>query len=375
MKVYVGIDAHSTNFTLATRKEGTFKAENVSTYSPKVSNIVNYCNAIRKEYGNDCDITVGYEAGSLGFKLKRDIEEADIRCIILAPTSIPGTQLNRKRKKKTDKRDAIAIANCLINHDYSEVYTPDVDDEAVRDYIRMREDHKKQLKVIKQQIGAFCRRHGYHYEEGKNYWTAKHLKWLKSLPLEGILKETLYEYLLSYETVSDRLDLMDKKIEEIAETDKYRESVHKLICFKGIKILTALALIVEIGDFTRFLKAKNFAAFLGLISAEDSSSDDRNLYGITKQGNRFLRRLLTEAAQCFSRATLGKSKALKERQAGNTAETIAYADKANERLRKRYYHLVIRNRKCHNKATTAVTRELACFIWGMMTGNIHTALA
>ena len=375
MKVYVGIDAHSTNFTLATRKEGTFNAENVSTYSPKVTNIVNYCNAIRKEHGNDCDITVGYEAGSLGFKLKRDIEEADIKCITLAPTSIPGTQLNRKRQKKTDKRDAIAIANCLINHDYSEVYTPDEDDEAVRDYIRMREDHKKQLKVIKQQIGAFCRRHGYHYEEGKNYWTAKHLKWLKSLPMEGILKETLDEYLLSYETVSDRLDLMDKKIEEIAETDKYRESVHKLICFKGIKILTALALIVEIGDFTRFLKAKNFAAFLGLVSAEDSSSDDRNLYGITKQGNRFLRRLLTEAAQCFSRATLGKSKTLKERQAGNTAETIAYADKANERLRKRYYHLVMRNRKCHNKATTAVTRELSCFIWGMMTDNIHTALA
>lgn len=374
MKVYVGIDAHTTNFTLATRTEGSKITVNVNTYNPKVCNIVKYCNAIRKEYGSDCEITTGYEAGSLGFKLKREIEEAGIKCIILAPSSIPGTELNRRRRKKTDKRDAEAIAKCLINQDYSEVYTPDEEDEAVRDYIRMREDHKKQLKVIKQQIGAFCRRHGYHYEGG-NYWTNKHLKWIMALPIEGVLKEVLDDYLLSYETVSSRLDIMDGRIEEIAETDKYRDGVHKLTCFKGIKTLTALALIVEIGDFTRFLKAKNFAAFLGLVSAENSSSDDHNLYGITKQGNRFIRRLLTEAAQCFSRATLGKSKTLQQRQKGNTTEIITYADKANERLRKRYYHLVMRNRKCHNKATTAVARELSCFIWGMMTGNIHTVLA
>ena len=78
-------------------------------------------------------------------------------------------------------------------------------------------------------------------------------------------------YLLSYETVSDRIEQMNKRIAEIAETDKYRETVHKLICFKSVKVLTALAVIVEIGDFTRFVKAKNFAAFLGLVAGELSS--------------------------------------------------------------------------------------------------------
>jgi hypothetical protein len=139
--------------------------------------------------------------------------------------------------------------------------------------------------------------------------------------------------------------------------------------------LTALAVIVEIRDFTRFVKAKNFAAFLGLVCGELSSSDDQNRLGITKQGNRFIRKLLVECAQSFSRATSGKSATLKKRQEGNQAEVIAYADKANERLRKRYLTLVLRNKKAHNKAVTAVARELACFIWGMMTGNIHTALA
>ena len=97
--------------------------------------------------------------------------------------------------------------------------------------------------------------------------------------------------------------------------------------------------------------------------------------GITKQGNAFLRKLFVECAQSFSRASSGKSEVLKKRQEGNAPEVIAYADRANERLRKRYMRLVLHNRKNHNKATVAIARELACSISGMMTGNIHTVLA
>ena len=60
---------------------------------------------------------------------------------------------------------------------------------------------------------------------------------------------------------------------------------------------------------------------------------------------------------------------LKARQNGNTAEVIAYADKANTRLRSRYYKL-IRHGKVRNVAVAAIARELACFVWGMMTENI-----
>ena len=81
--------------------------------------------------------------------------------------------------------------------------------------------------------------------------------------------------------------------------------------------------------------------------------------------------LLVEAAQGFSRGQVGyKSVALKQRQAGNEPEVIAYADRANERLRRKYYKMVLGQNKRSNEAKTAVARELACFIWGMMTGNI-----
>ena len=374
MKVYVGIDAHTTNFTLATSVALDEDPVNVNTYPAKVSNIAAYCKNLRKKYGKELEIVTGYEAGTLGFSLKRELDEKGIACIVIAPSTIAGTNLNRKRKKKTDKRDAMAIAKCLMTHDYSEVYMPDEEDEAVRDLIRMRQDLKKFQKSTKQQIGALCHRHGYHFNDGK-YWTKKHLKWLRDLPIEGILKDSLEGYLRTLDYLTDRVTEIDSRIDEISEQDKYRESVHKLTCLKGIKTFTALAVIVEIGDFSRFIKAKNFAAFLGLVSGENSSSDGQTLLGITKQGNRFLRRLLTEAAKRFSVASTKKSKELLRRQKGNSEHIIAYADKANDRLRKRYYHLVMHNKKCANKATTAVARELACFIWGMMTDNTQTVLS
>ena len=234
----------------------------------------------------------------------------------------------------------------------------------------MRDDHKLALKKIKQQILAFCLRHNYRYE-GNSHWTAAHIKWLKSLTPEALYKEILDEYLLTYTTLSDKIERMDKRIEELACQDEYKEAVGKLSCFIGVKTLTALSVIVEVGDFNRFASANNFASYLGIVPGEDTSSENQNRLSITKAGNRHVRLLLTEAAQCYSRGQIGyKSKALKSRQEGNTPEVIAYADKANERLRRRYYKMVIGKSKKANVAKTAIARELACFMWGMMTDHI-----
>ena len=81
--------------------------------------------------------------------------------------------------------------------------------------------------------------------------------------------------------------------------------------------------------------------------------------------------LLTEAAQSYTHGQIGyKSKILKQRQAGNTPDVIAYADKANERLRRRFYKMTLNKGVNRNIATTAIARELACFIWGMMTEHV-----
>ena len=203
-------------------------------------------------------------------------------------------------------------------------------------------------------------------------WTAKHVKWLRSLKPTGLYKEILDEYLLTYTILTDKLNRLDQRIEELASKEEYKESVSKLTCFLGIKIHTALSVIVEVGDFQRFVSARKFAGYLGLVPGQHSSGDDRNGLGITKAGNTHVRRLLVESAQSYTRGKIGyKSRVLRSRQAGNSPQIINYADRANERLRRRYYQMVLKDGKKYNIAKIAVARELACFIWGMMTDNIY----
>jgi len=279
--------------------------------------------------------------------------------------------ITNKNRVKTDKRDSGNIARCLAFHTYSEVHIPTAEDEAVKEYIRMRDDQKKSLKIIKQQILALILRHGYRFVEGRNYWTVKHVAWLKSLDLGGVLQEALGEYLVTYEYLTDKIERLDKRIGELAGDENYEEKVKKLSCLIGVKTLTALSIVVEIGDFKRFARAEQMAAYLGLVPGEDSSGAKQIRGSITKAGNSHVRRLLVESSQSYTRGSIGhKSVELKRRQSSNTPQVIAYADKANERLRRKFYRMTLKNNINRNVAATAIARELACFIWGLMTDNI-----
>ena len=186
------------------------------------------------------------------------------------------------------------------------------------------------LKKLKQQINAFVLRHGHQYTGTK--WTIKHVAWLHKLELAPMYRETLDEYMASYEEQEAKIERYDKRIEEIAAEARYQENAKKLSCFLGIRTHTALSLIVETGDFKRFAKGSTYAAFLGLAPGEHSSSTSVNRLGISKAGNTHLRCLLIEAAKGICKGAIGhKSKELRSRQNGQSAEIISYADKANTR--------------------------------------------
>jgi len=365
---YIGMDIHKENYTLCCYTIEKDELQYKQTVAPDYKMVLKYLEQLRSKRPEEVEFICGYEAGCLGYTLYHQLTERGVKCIILAPTTMGITNTGRI---KTDKRDAGNIARCLAFGTYNAVHVPTEADESVKEYIRMRDDQKKALKIIKQQILAFVLRHGYRFEEGKNYWTGKHVKWLKSLELGGILQESLCEYLATYEYLTDKIERLDKRIEEFAEDQRYQENVKKLSCFIGVKTHTALSSLVEIGDFQRFAKAEQMAAFLGLVPGEDSSGGKQKRGSITKAGNSHMRRLLVEAAQSYARGAAGhKSADLKRRQSGNDPQIIAYADKANERLRRKFYRMTLKNGSKRNVAVTAVARELACFMWGMMTDHV-----
>ena len=372
----IGMDVHSKTYTLCAMEPVIGQEDRIFAtiqVTADYKNVILFIEDLKTKLGmNDTyDIQCGYEAGCLGYSLYNQLTDSGVNCVILAPTTMLSPQ---GKRIKTDARDALMIAQCLSYGGYKPIYIPTAQDDSVKEYLRMRQDHKAELKRIKQQIGALCLRHGKQYDG--TLWTQKHLLWLKRLELFPLYRETLDEYMLTYQQHIDKIERFDQRIEEIASQQRYQANVKRLGCLLGIKTHTALSLIVETGDFHRFKKGNIYAAYLGLAPGEKSSAEKINRTKISKAGNIHLRRLLIEAAQGICKGRVGyKSKVLRSRQEGNSAEIIAYADKANIRLRRKYYRMTLQHEKKRPVAVTAVARELACFVWGMMTDHIEVTKA
>lgn len=376
--VYIGMDVHTSNYTLCSLdpgygvKKDNYFAE-VQFTNNFVTNVVNYVSNLKKKL-KDCEFVCGYEAGCLGYSTYKDLTKAGIKCVIMAPSTM-AVQKGGK-KVKNDRRDARVIAQCLAYQTYKEVYVLSEHDEAVRGYLRMRDSHKKELKRIKQQIIAFCTGHGL-FSPTKSNWTVAHLKWLKGLKFnDPVEQEIINEYLSSYTYLCDKIKAMDVRIEVLASEKQYCENVKKLRCIKGIETNVALTLLAEIGDFNRFSKPTDFAAYLGLIPGEQSSGDKVRGTGITKAGNSTLRQKLTEAAKGYWRGRIGmKSATFKKFEKELPKEVTEYALKANTRLQRKFFNMTHVKGKTMNVAASACAREMACFVWGLITNHYDKAPA
>ena len=378
----IGIDVHSETYSISTYNPHSESFIGECTIEAEAKNVIKYVARLRKETAVPVSIEVGYEAGPTGFGLKRELEKAGIRCHVMAPTSIyrPAAGV----RVKTDARDARSLARAVYWGSYSEVMPLSEEDEAYRDYIRMRDDRHEELKRAKQHLLSFILRRGKQYQ-GKNYWTRMHMGWLKKIEFRNPVDQlTFKEYLNEVTRLMDAIELLDAKIEEFSKNERYAENVSKLRyaenvsklrCFAGIDTHSAMVMVTEIGDYSRFPSAETFASYLGLTPGEHSSGKSAIKTGITKAGNAHCRRILCESANSLAKSNpYKKSKRLLSRQKGMDPDVIAYADRGTARMKRKFFYLK-ENGKNTNVAKAACARELACFIWGMITGHYDSESA
>ena len=367
--VYVGMDVHKDTYSLCTFDAKQNKLFSQTQMKASTANVVRYLNKI-SEMNGDALIVCGYEAGPTGFTLCRKLQKEGFACVIIAPTSIAKTA--KDKAVKTDRSDAQMLAKTLAFHSYKEVILPSENIEAIKEIVRMRCSVSKTCKRAKQNLLSFLLIRGFSYPESGKRWTVKFFAWLKTIQFKSeYLTYCFEEYLAEVTRQIQRLEQLNQKLKELESDDEIKDGVSKLKCICGIDTITAVSLVAETGDFNRFKTAKNFANYTGLCPGKHSSGLTDRGTGITKQGNSYLRRLLVEAAKSVKRSAPHghKSKRILSRQEGASSEIINYADKAGARIRKKMNHLERRGLNC-NKAAVAGARELACFAWGMMTGNI-----
>jgi transposase len=298
-------------------------------------------------------VKVTYEAGPTGFGLARALQAAGIDCLVAAPSRLLRPSGDRV---KTDAKDALHLARLLAVGEVTGVAVPDEETEAARDLVRARDDVRGDLMSARHRVTHLLLRQGIVYAGGSP-WTREHENWLRTQRFARPALQSAYDAALEALAATEgRRDRLDKAITLMAVESRFTPVIDRLACLRGISTLTGFGLAVEIGDWSR-LTPITIGAYLGLVPGEHSTGETRSQTGVTKTGNRHLRRLLVEAAW-HHRPPYRPSVRLQRRWDRAPGPVAAHAGKGNRRLHCRWQAFDAR-RKRPVVANLAIARELA----------------
>lgn len=353
---YLGLDVHKETIAVSIAPQDS---KEVRRYGIINGSLDAVDKLLKKLASPGVELRVVYEAGPCGFVLCRHLRAKGIACEVVAPSLIPKKASD---KVKTDRRDADQLARLHRAGELTPIHVPDQEDEAVRDLIRARHSAMDDLRKARHRLKGFLLRLGFRYT-GKSSWNEAHKRYLAKLIMPQPPQQIAFqEYIHAIDDAGERLDRLTQAVLDALPQWKWEPVVRALMCLRGVQELTALTLVAEVGDFSRFEDPRSLMHFLGLTPSEHSSGGSRTQGGITKGGNAHCRRVLTEAAWQY-RLTPKVSEAIQKRQQGQSKEVRMIAWKAQERLHQRFKQLAAKKKSV--VAATAVARELAGFVWAI----------
>ena len=352
---HIGLDVHKSSTAIAVARQDR-RAEFVGTVGAELKEL---CQVL-KQQGSSEAMRIVYEAGPCGYSLVRALRARGYRCDVIAPAKVarrPGDRI------KTDRRDALHLAEQSKAGALTAVWVLEEADEAIRDLSRAREDAVRARLKARQQLQAMLLRYGHRYR-GKTRWTAAHERYLAQRSFPYPAQELAYvEYRQMASEGHERVERITEALREQVSRWRLQPVVAALMTLRGIDFVAATTLVAELGDLRRFAHPQELMSFLGLVPSEHTSGNTRRLGAITRTGNGYARRMLVEAAWNY-RFPARISRAIQQRQEGQPKAVRDIAWQAQVRLSRRYRALKARQIH-HNKICVAVARELAGFVWAI----------
>ena len=358
---FIGLDVHAETITIAVAESGrTGEVRYLGTIPNRPESV----NKLFKKLKKAEPLRVCYEAGPTGYALYWQLVELGVECEVVAPTLVP---VKAGDRVKTDRRDAKKLARCYRAGDLTPVWVPDEAHEALRDLVRARLAAKRDQLRARHRLAKFLLRHGRRPEKKIGAWTQSYLNWIKTkVHFEQPAQEaTLADYLHEVEHAQDRIERLERSIDDAikAMPEKMRAVVEGLQAMRGIAKISAVTIVAELGEISRFSKPRQLMGYSGTVSSENSSGERTFRGGITKTGNAHLRRVVIEAAWSYRyRPNIGRALAKRQETVDQVIKDISW--KAQHRLHRRYCSLLARG-KTKQKVATAVARELLGFIWNI----------
>jgi transposase len=353
---YIGLDVHKETIAVSIAPQNSTEVRRFGIIGGTLDAVDKLVKKLAQE---NIELHLAYEAGPCGFVLCRHLRNKGLHCEVIAPSLIPKKASDRV---KTDRRDADQLARLYRAGELTGVHVPDQEDEAIRDLVRARTSAMTDQRQARNRLKGFLLRLGFRYS-GKSSWNDAHKRYLSGLLMpQGPQQIAFQEYIHAINDATERLERLAKAVEDALPGWKWESVARALMSLRGVQVLTAMTLVAEVGDFSRFDDPRSLMHFFGLTPSEHSSSDKRVQGGITRCGNAHCRRVLTEAAWHY-RLQPKVSEVIQKRQEGQSKEVQLIAWKAQERLHKRFKQLSAKKKSV--VAATAVARELVGFVWAI----------
>jgi transposase len=315
---------------------------------------------IRKMHSKAKHLVLVYEAGPCGSWLSRDLTQQGHVCWVVAPSRIPQ---NAGDRVKTDRRDAVQLARLMRAGDLTPVYVPTVEDEAIRELPRAREEALRDLTSAKFRLNAFLLRQDIRYT-GRATWGPAHLRWLSEVVWAPPAQQLVFqEDVRAVNEHTERLQRLEQERHDQVHTWRLPPVVEALQALRGVPFTVAVTRVADLGDLTRFENPRQLMNDLGLIPSEYSRGERRRQGAMTKAGNTQARRALGEGAWAY-RYPAKVSRHLQLRLATLPKPSQDLSWKAPVRLCTRDRRLLARGKHA-NQVVVAMARELAGFLWAM----------
>ena len=356
--LYIGLDVHKESIAVAyVTQDQSAEVTFLGTIGTRQCDIDQL---IRKLQSKSKHLFFVYEAGPCGYWLYRYLTKKGYAGWVVAPSLIPKKAGDRV---KTDRRDAVQLARLMRSGDLTPVYVPQVEDEAIRDLSRAREDAIRDLKAAKFRLKAFLLRHDIRYT-GQATWGPAHLRWLSEVVCATPAQQIVFqEYVRAVNEHTERLQRLAHELREQVHTWRLQPVVEALQALRGVQFTVAVTIVAELGDLTRFDNPRQLMSYLGLTPSEYSSGERRRQGSITKTGNTHARHALVEGAWAYRYpAKVSRHLQLRLEKLPKAVQDISW--KAQVRLCKRYRKLSARGKHA-NQVVVAVARELIAFMWAI----------
>src|SRR5262244_4030553 len=356
--LYVGLDVHKESIAVAyVAQDHGAEVISLGTIETRQCDIDKL---LRQLQSKSKQLVFVYEAGPCGYWLYRYLTKKGYVCWVVAPSLIPKKSGDRV---KTDRRDARQLARLMPSGALPPVSVPAVDDEAIRDLSRAREETLRDLKAAKLRLKAFLLRHDIRYT-GRATWSPAHLRWLSEVVCPTPAQQIVFqEYVQTVTEQTERLGRLELALHEPGQTWRLAPVVKALQALRGVQFTVAVTTVAELGDLTRFENPRQLMHSLGLTPSEYSTGERRHQGGITKTGDSHARRALVEGAWAYRYpAKVSRHLQLRLEKVSKPIQDISW--KAQIRLCKRYRQLSARGKNA-NQVVGAIARELSAFMWAI----------